>query len=89
MGVLACPGLISWRSCAVEYGFSTFSGADINQLPGVARRWAATLDTRVSSVSRLLRREHSVTTHLQRRVPCYIFFWKGVEDTCALAPVAP
>lgn len=34
-----------------------FAGADIMQLPSLARRWCVT------------------------RVPTYIFFWQGVEDT--------
>ncbi|CAE7593486.1 unnamed protein product [Symbiodinium natans] len=42
---------------AKAYPTWVFLRADIVQLPGVARRWAAT------------------------RVPCYIFFWKGVEET--------
>ncbi|CAE7909779.1 rnf111-b, partial [Symbiodinium necroappetens] len=52
----ACTAMrAEFEVLAKAYPTWVFLRADINQLPGVARRWAAT------------------------RVPCYIFFWKGVE----------
>mmetsp|Transcript_25902 Transcript_25902/g.48642 ORF Transcript_25902/g.48642 Transcript_25902/m.48642 type:complete len:202 (-) Transcript_25902:10-615(-) len=42
---------------AKSYPTWVFLRVDVNQLPGIAGRWAAT------------------------RIPCYIFFWRGVEET--------